>query len=423
MKRLNVFALTGMLCVSLFLGGCEAKKNETLTEQQSDTASSFDESSIPQQKQAETKDKLLPFSILPARYMPEEVRNAEELALEKAANTVRWTVGGDFRTIASFPLNESRLFGSSSHDPESLDSYSPAFIHSDGTMTTIDMPARERSRYLEPQDGSSNGQWIVFRSGAITDDVSVDNWELSVVREDGTKGRRVLSAKELTGSDTPARLPGEHIPTLSNRSIYFQAAVQGESQWQSATVVIPIERGSTGSVDYKKLENTRAVAATADGAILISADGMTLEQYNEQTGQRREILSMSPQNEQWKFAGIWASDKYFAVSVENFLSDQGSYIAIIDLTDSQSLPQWIWTPSKSVSVSINDSWITWGSGWSALTPEMYVMSLRGNNKIWMLGKAPGYSHPVLSRQGNVLIVPSLNEDNIARYSVVDLGEW
>ncbi|WP_146489560.1 hypothetical protein, partial [Tsukamurella conjunctivitidis] len=136
----------------------------------------------------------LPFHIeAPAAGPSERTQQVDTQVIETDGSEVpadvvdRWSLGGDFSRIASFPLDRAHVFGSFSPTPERINSYSAAIL---GTDTVDELTDPDPDDYFEPQDGSATDGWIVWRSSTVNghDQTTsgVDNWKIeSLERSSG----------------------------------------------------------------------------------------------------------------------------------------------------------------------------------------------------------------------------------------------
>lgn len=335
-----------------------------------------------------------------------------------------WAFGGDYTLIGSLPLEASTVFGSMTSNPEALMSYSAALI-SQGSSTPIspEVPATiAQADYYEPQDGAATDEWIVWRAANISTDSqaanTIDNWQLWAHERSTGRSFVVGSAAALNATDSTPASPREVMPTQGGAHVYFASSVGGQDQWERRVLCYELTEGAqpvtVGAGDYP--------AALEDGVLMAvpDAEGALLEvsrwSVADSTATRQFTIG-SPEGD-WQVGGLWARGEHRAVAVVSGTEGAGSYIGLWD-EGAQAPAVWLHVSSSAVIGSPGLARFAWGSGSSATSAGMYVVSWDGSG-VGLLGQAVGYSRPALSPAGDIALVPSTDGASPASWSVVSL---
>lgn len=348
-----------------------------------------------------------------------------------------WTLGGDFARIASLPLDERSLFGSSSTTPDNVYSYAPSLLGQDGRDEPLTpRPAGDGAGYYEPQDGTATERWIIWRSSAVNPAnqavTDVDDWAVQIYDRAGGAVTDLGTARALNGVDATPRTRGETLPTCSATSVYFcsSVSVEGGSSWKTSILRFPLPGGAStaptapasggGGIavadgDFPAALNDGVLFATA------SAPGGALDTVSYLAEERSEpsaLFSISSPGGTWVVSGLWAASDRRVVAVTS-PSDGGAFLGIWKEPE-QAPSLWLSTISPSIVASLNDTWLVWGSGSQGDGSEMYAMNWEEEDPR-LLGVAPGYSRPVLAPSGSTVLIPGNDGTRPTSWTVGSLG--
>lgn len=348
-----------------------------------------------------------------------------------------WTLGGDFARIASLPLDERSLFGSSSTTPDNVYSYAPSLLGQDGRDEPLTpRPAGDGVGYYEPQDGTATERWIIWRSSAVNPAnqavTDVDDWAVQIYDRAGGAVTDLGTARALNGVDTTPRTRGETLPTCSATNVYFcsSVSVEGGSSWKTSILRFPLPGGAStaptapasgcGGIavadgDFPAALNDGVLFATA------SAPGGALDtvcRLTEGGGGPSTLFSISSPGGTWAVSGLWAASDRRVVAVTS-PSDGGAFLGVWKEPE-QAPSLWLSTISPSVVASLNDTWLVWGSGSQGDGSEMYAMNWE-EEVPRLLGLAPGYSRPVLAPGGSTVLIPGNDGTRPTSWTVGSLG--
>ena len=348
-----------------------------------------------------------------------------------------WTLGGDFARIASLPLDERSLFGSSSTTPDNVYSYAPSLLGQDGRDEPLTpRPAGDGAGYYEPQDGTATERWIIWRSSAVNPAnqaiTDVDDWAVQIYDRASRAVTDLGTAHALNGVDATPRTRGETLPTCSATSVYFcsSVSVEGGFSWKTSILRFPLPGGAStaptapasggGGIavadgDFPAALNDGVLFATA------SAPGGALDTVSYLAEERSEpsaLFSISSPGGTWVVSGLWAASDRRVVAVTS-PSGGGAFLGIWKEPE-QSPSLWLSTISPSIVASLNDTWLVWGSGSQGDGSEMYAMNWEEEDPR-LLGVAPGYSRPVLAPSGSTVLIPGNDGTRPTSWTVGSLG--
>ena len=163
-------------------------------------------------------DLSLPFEILATRSSDEPCELLPSGQTETTVFTEKWSLGGDYRQIASIPIDTNQVFGSTTQEPADLYSYRPAFISRESAREFSSDLLRQDGSYVEPLDGTQNGSWITFLgrqiSSASTENHQEDNaffpWTVYAWDIDNQRLNTVMSWTDLPAHNprSSGELPG-----------------------------------------------------------------------------------------------------------------------------------------------------------------------------------------------------------------------
>lgn len=349
-----------------------------------------------------------------------------------------WVFGGDYRMIASLPLDETTVFGSATDDPDALLSYSAALIHDGGfdRITEAVPQTVDPKEYVEPQDGTATDSWIVWRAATV--DVeghnasTVDNWQLWVYDRTAGESRMLVSAAALNGTDQTPAGGAEVVPSTNDASVFFASALRGASRDYERTVLsVPLDGSAhtvVGAGDYPAAISGGVLYASADGAdgSADSADNGdkgalldTLSSWSPDTG-ATNVLTISSEGGAWGISGVWAAGDRRVIAVSSLEEDGpgGTYLAAWDAEHPEAAT-WRHTGASSVVGSLNPDWFVWGGGSTMDNADMYAMNWQ-TQEVHLIGSAPGYSRPCLAPAGGTVLVPTSDGQNPVTWSVASL---
>lgn len=289
----------------------------------------------------------------------------------------RW--GGDFRQIASFPIDADTAFGSATDTPDDLQSYSVAILRRDGSAQSLN--GNDSAEYYEPQDGSGDGSRIVWRASTINtvDQTGYDNWQIQIWDQSSSSSKILGSAEEINGTNATPQIYGEIVPTANDGHAYFASNIKINGKWQESILSWNLK---TAKPQDKTtiIDSGNFPAATKEGVIYASSARQKNNKFkaysklvrnNGQTSST--VFSVSSKNAKWGIAGIWAHGNYRAVSFSDGTIDSGNYIGLWS-DDFTHCLAWVHVKSSSIIASMNDSWIVWGSGSQTDNAGMYAFN-------------------------------------------------
>lgn len=109
--------------------------HQTSNEKESVGASPSTGAHVEQAKPKTFQANTLPFTITGVNSKADTVEVSE--GSKPAELSDGWTLGGDFRQIASFPTDMDTVFGSATDTPDNLQSYSAAMLRRDGSAQSV----------------------------------------------------------------------------------------------------------------------------------------------------------------------------------------------------------------------------------------------------------------------------------------------
>ena len=379
-------------CASALLSGCSGG---SVGSPEKETAGIVDET-------ASYEDGLLPFGIegvVSDAPVIEVADSAEETFLEDA-----WSFGGDYSDIGSFPLDGNTVFGSHSDDADDVTSYAAALLKEDGVETLEQLPD-DPLRYYEPQDGSGNADRVVWRSSLVgeTAQMFADDWRLQVWDAERGEVRTLGTSQDIDGRTTFQEY-GDVVPTMNEEDVYFSTAMQDGDAWRAVVVSCELSGSGCGIVAEG------GYPAAVDGGVLFAKraaeDGEPLG-FSEVSllaaGEETTLLSIVPDGSSWRVSGVWAHGDKCAVAFSSDESTAGSYIGVWDDSFATSVA-WLHVEAQTVVASMNEEWLVWGSGSQTEHAEMYAFDLN-EDRIALLGVAPGYSRPAIAQDSNAVLLP------------------
>ena len=357
----------------------------------------------------------LPFELEGVKYNAPvlEISGGEDYAALHAS----WEFGGDYAQIGSFPLDSEHVFGSSSSTPDDIATYSASVINSSlQVLQTNDAPNTINDLYFEPQDGTGNTSFVVWRAATFSNSAIAveDSWALQYAEiVDGELQEPIVldTAKELNQTDDTPRIYGEVVPTFNDSSIYFASNVLEEDVWKCKILEYDLESKA------RKIIEAGSYPAAIDSGVVFASNEIDNENAVGYTsvsrhsdGVTEEVFHLKDTSN-WNIAGIWACGEYRAVCVSPLSEShmpQGSYVGLWSEDFSKPLA-WLHVGSPTVVGSINNDWFVWGSGSQGINPEMYAFNW-STNQIIYLGSAVGYSRPAIARDSNVVLVPFAKDE-------------
>lgn len=367
----------------------------------------------------------LPFSVAvaaaarPSATMRAEVIESRDDA-PQAQLTRRWSLGGDFSTIASFPIDAQRVFGSATSTPQDISSYGAAVLTQGGVQMLTSAPGpRSGQTYVEPQDGSARGDWVVWRSSTLNDSTltasGVDNWSLTSANLSDGSVHELADARSLNGVDTTPATKEWTVPTSNDTDAYVSTFVGGDGAWRQVVLRVPLD----GSGHPIEVAEGGAPAALDDGVLMaIPTEGTTGEltqvvAFARDGGEEDPLFSIVPGTPSWRVDGLWASGTHRVVAVVSDADPaEGAYLGLWEEGQASRVPlTWIHLASPTVVASLNATHIAWGSGSQQAPAQMYVMRW-GSGDVRALGEAPGYSRPALAPSSPVVLVPRVSDTEV-----------
>lgn len=366
----------------------------------------------------------LPFRIeAPAAGPSERTQQVDTQVIETDGSEVpadvvdRWSLGGDFSRIASFPLDRAHVFGSFSPTPEHINSYGAAIL---GADTVDELTDPDPDDYFEPQDGSATDGWIVWRSSTVNghDQTTsgVDNWKIESLERSSGAVRVLATAQDLNGVDTTPATRQWAPPTLNAMHAYFSSNVGGPREWTQVVLRASLD----GSGVPEQIGVGGSPAALEDGVLYAAPDDehattltRVIEADSGEAGPGIERFSVVPGEVDWQVEGLWAAGPHRAVAI-SAVEDPGAgvYLGLWDVGTTDSAPdtpgfpprRWVHVPAPTATVSLNVTHLAWGSGSQQSPAQMFLMKW-DSDAPELLGDAPGYSRPALAHSSPVVLIP------------------
>ncbi len=339
----------------------------------------------------------------------------------------KWSLGGDFRQIPSLPIDSSQVFGSSTNDPNDLDSYKPAILTPRGAHDLSADLLREDGNYVEPLDGTQNGPWITFLGRQISSSSTGDHQEDNVfapwtIYSWNTNEQRLRTV--MTWSDLPAHSPrssGE-LPPVSDGTHVFYGAKASTDHGDFSLIIAQGLDGSTRSNKPQILlfgaypavsEQELSVVATAMNSPLPSRVA-TLSG----TDFSKVTTHFDLKSQDYRISGLYAAGDHHAVLVSpsSTSSAASSFLGLWDSSSTDYPTQWIMVDSRTPWVSIGEEAITWGAGSQANNAQMYLRPWK-TGQITRLGETPGYSRPVVAASGHTVMIPRVNSQGGIQWGI------
>ncbi|MBT1171514.1 hypothetical protein [Bifidobacterium sp. SO4] len=318
-----------------------------------------------------------------------------------------WIFGGDFSQIGSFPIDADTVFGSSTTDSNNLQAYYAALIGQNGNTQNID-PNTQSSTFYEPQDGTGDGNRIVWRSSTLNTaaQTSVDNWRLQTWDKASDKTVTLGTAAALNGRDDTPATYGEVVPTFNEKNAYFAANIRNDDTWQETI----LQYSLTGDSEKPRvIAAGNFPAATKDG-VLFASDPAQKNDFRAYAALKHDdgtktttVFTVHSDNNAWGIAGVWAHGDYRAVAFSDGTQTSGNYIGLWS-DDFKTNLGWIHVKSASVVASMNSDWIVWGSGSQTDNVGMYAFNWQ-RSEVKYLGGVQGYSRPTIAADSNTVMIP------------------
>lgn len=357
----------------------------------------------------------LPFTITGVDSKADTVEVSE--GSEPAELSDSWTLGGDFRQIASFPIDADTVFGSTTDTPDNLQSYSAAMLRRDGSAQSLG--GNDSAEYYEPQDGSGDGSRIVWRASTINtvDQTGYDNWQIQIWDKSSSSSKVLGSAEEINGTNATPQTYGEIVPTANDDYAYFASNIRINGTWQESVLSWSLK--STGTQGKATIiDSGNFPAATQKGVIYASSAEQKTNKFKAYSKLMRNdgqasstVFSLSSKNAKWGISGIWAHGNYRAVSFSDDTIDSGNYIGLWS-DDFAHCLAWVHVKSSSVIASMNDSWIVWGSGSQTDNAGMYAFNW-SKKEVKYLGELEGYSRPTIASENDIVMIPKHSDSDQA----------
>ena len=357
----------------------------------------------------------LPFTITGVDSKADTVEVSE--GSEPAELSDSWTLGGDFRQIASFPIDADTVFGSTTDTPDNLQSYSAAMLRRDGSAQSLG--GNDSAEYYEPQDGSGDGSRIVWRASTINtvDQTGYDNWQIQIWDKSSSSSKVLGSAEEINGTNATPQTYGEIVPTANDDYAYFASNIRINGTWQESVLSWSLK--STGTQGKATIiDSGNFPAATQKGVIYASSAEQKTNKFKAYSKLMRNdgqasstVFSLSSKNAKWGISGIWAHGNYRAVSFSDGTIDSGNYIGLWS-DDFAHCLAWVPVKSSSVIASMNDSWIVWGSGSQTDNAGMYAFNW-SKKEVKYLGELEGYSRPTIASENDIVMIPKHSDSDQA----------
>lgn len=357
----------------------------------------------------------LPFTINGVDSKADTVEVSE--GSEPAKLSDSWTLGGDFRQIASFPIDTDTVFGSATNTPDNLQSYSAAMLQRKGL--TQSLGGKDSAEYYEPQDGSGNSSRIVWRSSTINtvDQTGYDNWQIQIWDKSSSSSKVLGSAEEINGTNATPQTYGEIVPTANDDHAYFASNIKINGKWQESVLSWSLEPAGTHD-KTTIIDSGNFPAATKKGVIYAGSAEQKTNKFKAYSKLMRNdgqtsstVFSVSSENAKWGISGVWAHGDYRAVSFSDGTIDSGNYIGLWS-DDFVHCLAWIHVKSSSVFASMNDSWIVWGSGSQTDNAGMYAFNWL-KKEVKYLGKLEGYSRPTIASENDTVLIPKHSDSDQA----------
>ncbi|WP_315579401.1 hypothetical protein [uncultured Actinomyces sp.] len=372
-------------------------------------------------------DLSLPFEIIAMHASDHPCALSPSGQTQAASVNEKWSLGGDFRQIPSLPIDNSQVFGSSTHDPNDLYSYKPAILTPQGARDLSADLLREDGNYVEPLDGTQNGPWITFLgrqvSSSSTGDHQEDNvsspWTIYSWNMDEQRLHTVM-----TWSDLPAHSPrsaGE-LPPVSDGTHAFYGAKASTDHGDFSLVVTQGLDDSTRS-DKPQILLFGAYPAT-------SQQGLSVVATPKDSSLPSRVVTLSGtdfsavtthfdlKSQDYRVGGLYGAGDHHAVLVTPLTTSSAasSYLGIWNGRTTDYPTQWIMVDSRTPWVSIGEEAIVWGAGSQANNAQMYLRSWK-IGQIARLGETPGYSRPVLAARGHTVMIPRVNSQGGIQWTI------
>lgn len=372
-------------------------------------------------------DLSLPFEIIAMHASAQPCELAPSGQTQAASVDEKWSLGGDFRRIPSLPIDNSQVFGSSTHDPNDLYSYKPALLTPQGARDLSADLLREDGNYVEPLDGTQNGPWITFLgrqiSSSSTGDHQEDNvfapWTVFSWNKDEQRLHTVM-----TWSDLPAHSPrsASELPPVSDGTHAFYGAKASTDHGDFSLVV------TQGLDDSKRSDKPKILLFGAYPAVC--EQGLSVVATPKDSPLPSRVVTLSGddfsaatthfdlKSQDYRISGLYAAGDHHAVLVtpSRTSSTTSSYLGIWNDSTAGYPTQWIMLDSRTPWVSIGEEAIVWGAGSQANNAQMFLRPWE-TGKITRLGETPGYSRPVVAARGHTVMIPRVNSQGVIQWSI------
>lgn len=372
-------------------------------------------------------DLSLPFEIIAMHASAQPCELAPSGQTQAASVDEKWSLGGDFRQIPSLPIDNSQVFGSSTHDPNDLYSYKPAILTPQGARDLSADLLREDGNYVEPLDGTQNGPWITFLgrqiSSSSTGDHQEDNvfapWTVFSWNKDEQRLHTVM-----TWSDLPAHSPrsASELPPVSDGTHAFYGAKASTDHGDFSLVV------TQGLDDSKRSDKPKILLFGAYPAVC--EQGLSVVATPKDSPLPSRVVTLSGddfsaatthfdlKSQDYRISGLYAAGDHHAVLVtpSRTSSTTSSYLGIWNDSTAEYPTQWIMLDSRTPWFSIGEEAITWGAGSQANNAQMFLRPWE-TGKITRLGETPGYSRPVVAARGHTVMIPRVNSQGGIQWSI------
>lgn len=369
----------------------------------------------------------LPFDLVAMHASAQPCELAPSGQTQAASVDEKWPLGGDFRQIPSLPIDNSQVFGSSTHDPNDLYSYKPAILTPQGARYLSADLLREDGNYVEPLDGTQNGPWITFLgrqvSSSSTGDHQEDNvfapWTVFSWNLNEQRLRTVM-----TWSDLPAHSPrsaGE-LPPVSDGTHAFYGAKASTDHGDFSLIV------AQGLDDSRRSDKPQVLLFGAYPAV--SYQGLSVVATTKDSSLPSRVVTLSGddfsaatthfdlKSQDYRISGLYAAGNHHAVLVtpSRTSSTASSYLGIWNDRTTDYPTQWIMLDSRTPWVSIGEEAIVWGAGSQANNAQMFLRPWE-TGQIARLGETLGYSRPVVAARGHTVMIPRANSQGGIQWSI------
>ena len=268
--------------------------------------------------------------------------------------------------------------------------------------------------YFEPQDATSNGEWVVWREGSAgladgmptldTDDWRIIGWN----RASGTV-LEIASGFLMHGDRFAPRGSWSAAPSTDGVDVYFEAMVpvnevQGDMQ---ATSTFTDEEGDNWVrvVATVPLASPGQVEVIGEGSMPVATEtGPHWIQGNYDVVGRDGLLLSSP-TPGWSVSRL-ATQGSTLVVVMTSMEEQTSWLLVWDLGEGR-LTTAVDAMGLGSTVSIYDGSLAWGSGTETGEGGMYLWR-QGESLPVLLGYAPGFAIPYVG--GDVAAFPKVTQE-------------